>query len=143
MPCCGIDLISGGPPGLTGIEVFTAGATITINDLLAFDTAGDVIPAIATTVTDNFQVMGVAVTAALVGAPLPVLVLHGLSRPMRFLVAPLAINNGDYIFLDTTLGHAVVVAPAPGVNTRIIVGILRGADGLTTTPNVQFQTHTP
>ena len=143
--CCGVDTIGGKPASSSGVipdvEFFVAGEAIGRRDLVALNISGEVILADAVTANDDFQVVGVATATVLAGALVPVVVVHGTSTEMLFSPAPAAASNGSYVFLDTFPGRATVVPPAPGVNVRIIVGILRTANGVAPNPNVQFQTH--
>ncbi len=140
MGCC-VETLGGAPQALPFPELFIAGAAIAIHDLVALNISGEVIPALATVATGDFQVIGVATAAALVGNAVPVVVVHGTSTPMQFSGAPAAASNGSYIFLSTAAGLATVTPPAPGVNVRLIVGVLREADGVDATPLVQLQLH--
>jgi hypothetical protein len=60
--------------------------------------------------------------------------------PVRTTSALAASNNGRYLFVSTTPGAADVTAPGGPASTRVIflVGLLVGADGVTTTPDVLF-----
>jgi hypothetical protein len=123
-------------------ETFTAGSAVAAGDLVALNASGQVVPANSTTSLGIFAVVGVAVAAAAALSPVEVVVVQGTTTPMRFGSAPGAAANGDYVFLFDTSGEASLTPPAPpGLNQRTIVGVLRGADGVTSTPDVQFQLH--
>lgn len=57
---------------------------------------------------------------------------------MRFGAAPGGASNGSVVFLDSTAGQASLTAPTGGNNVIVLVGLLVGADGVTTTPEVVF-----
>ena len=57
---------------------------------------------------------------------------------MLFSVPPLAGDNGKRVYLSTTAGEATLTAPGSG-NAVVLVGFLKGADGVTTTPDVLLQ----
>jgi len=129
----------GSVSGVTATQTETAGAAITAFDLVAFNASGQVVPAISTTSSGTWDVAGVAQTAAVALATLPVTELSGLQVPVRFAVAPAAINNGDPVFLSSTAGVATLSPPTTSGNSIFRAGILVGADGATLTPEVMFR----
>lgn len=130
---------SGAVGGVSPTRAETSGAIITAFDLVAYDTMGQVVPAISTTASSIYDVVGVAQTSVLALQTVSVFTLEGLRLPMRFLVAPGAGTNGFPVFLDSSAGAATLTPPTSSGNTIFRVGILQGADGVTTTPDVLYR----
>lgn len=116
----------------------TAGAAIALGDLLTFDSSGDAVPAVSTTATGEWEVAGVAASAAAAASPVQIFTIRGLATQTRFGVAPGAGANGTRVYLSSSAGAATLTAPTTPGNTVMLVGLLIGADGATTTPEVVF-----
>lgn len=125
--------------GLTPTQNETAGAPITAFDIVTFNSLGEVVPAVSTTTMGNYELVGVAQTAAAPAAVTAVTQLSGLVAPARFVAAPLAANNGDPVFLSSTPGAATLTPPTTSGNAIVRVGVLVGADGVSLNPDVQFR----
>lgn len=64
----------------------------------------------------------------------------GTLIPVKFSSAPLSGDNGRTVYLSsTTSGEGTLTAPSVSGTAVFVVGILQGADGLSTEPNVVFQ----
>lgn len=134
------------PVGST--ETFTSGEAITTGDLLALDTAGDVIRANSSIAAGNYEVIGVSTQTVGSGVPVQVVTHSGVVTNVNFTAAPAAASNGTLVFLSTSSGLASTTPPSPpGGNTFFTIGTLQGADGVTTSPAVvfrpQFLAHRP
>lgn len=116
---------------LTTAEAFVAG------DLVAMNSFGLAVKATSTFVQDKWRVIGVAINSVGIGGIVS-LAKHGDLTPMKFSVPPGAATNGNYIFLNNTAGEASIIPPLGGGEVRFLVGILQGADGITTTPDAIF-----
>lgn len=123
---------------LTAIETFTAGEGLAVGDLVALNAAGDVVRANSSIAGGSWRVVGVVRAAALVGAPVQVFTKFGASAMTRFAAAPAAASNGQFVFLNSSSGQAVLTPPTSSGNSVFTVGILQGANGVTTTPLVVF-----
>jgi hypothetical protein len=155
----GSEVVYFDPTGLIVISSFTvdgalrdldgaigsAGGTITVTtdvalsagDLVAFNSSGNVVladPSLALS-PDRYEVRGVASAAAIASASTPIYVDNGDRIPVRFGFAPAGALNGSRVYLDITAGLATTSVP-PNGNALVKVGILVGADGVTSTPDV-------
>lgn len=86
----------------------------------------------------RYNAIGVAKTAGLAGTAVAFYSDMVMVAPMLFAAPPLAASNGSRVYLSTTPGQATLTPPGAG-NGVYLVGILKGADGVTTTPNVLLQ----
>jgi hypothetical protein len=114
-----------------------AGEALTAGDLVAINASGQAVKAISTYSTDKWRLAGVAYTDAAALATVLVSKIGDLT-PVKFGVAPPAASNGDYIYLSNVAGEASLT-PIPGAGRVVMVaGVLQGADGVTSKPNVIF-----
>jgi hypothetical protein len=122
------------------VGVATSGEALAVGELVRFDTSGspgEVLKAQAT-VLPNTDAMGVV--KASVGSGSAVSYYERGSVPVLFGAAPSAANNGSRVYLDSTVGgQATLTAPSTGGTAVLLVGWLRGANGVTTTPTVQLK----
>lgn len=123
---------------LTAVETFTAGEGLSVGDLVALNAAGDVVRANSSIAGGNWRVVGIVRVAALVGDPVQVFTKFGASAMARFAAAPAAASNGQFVFLNSSAGQAILTPPTSSGNSVFTVGILQGANGVTTTPLVVF-----
>lgn len=122
------------------IRAFTAGATITVNDLVVLNALGRVIPASSSIAGGNWDVIGVAQASVVSGATVNVIVGDGQLAAMRFASAPAAAANGSRVFLSASSGFATLTPPSVGSGRVCFsVGVLQGADGASTSPDVAFR----
>lgn len=122
--------------GSTELSV-TAGEALAAGNVLAFDSAGDVIladPSLALS-PEKFEAKAIAKSAALLGASTNAYPGNGSIFPVLFSAAPPAASNGSRVYLSTTPGVATLSVPPDG-NALVKIGVLVGADNLTTTPGV-------
>jgi len=124
---------------LTSIEVFTSGEALGVRDVLTFDSAGDVIRAISSIGSANYEVIGISREAVGIGVSVQVFTKSGSNPITRFGAAPGAATNGRLVFLDSTLGQATLTPPTSSGNTLFTIGTLSGADGATSTPTMLFR----
>jgi len=121
----------------------TVTKTVAVNvvggDLVYVNSLGQIDLSVSTTSLNDWNVAGVVQSAALAGNPTETFVLYGLEVPVRFVVPPPLVSNGVLVFLNNVPGTATLNPPTSTGNTIFKVGILTGADGVTTTPNVLFQ----
>lgn len=127
-------------PGSSVAATYTAGAAITLNDLVTLNSSGEVIPADSSIAAGNWDVIGVALASAISGSSVSVQTTDGALVAMRFIGAPGAGANGSRVFLSATSGVATLTPPSIGSGeVSFSVGELQGADGATTTPDVVFR----
>lgn len=129
------------------VTTFTADETLAIGDVIRIATSADVgfttgraIKANGST-TDDADVIGIASSAATQGNSVNV-VLAGVTG-VTFSSAPAASSNGQRIYLSTTDGTASLTAPSGGSTAVCLLGRLKGADGLTTTPDCVLRIQEP
>lgn len=130
------DILTG---DLASIEVFTSGEALTAGDLLALDSAGDVIRADSSIGPANYEVIGVANQTVGLGVPVQVVTHTGAVPNVNFTGAPAGALNGRLVFLSTSTGLASTAPPGAGGNAIFTIGTLQGADGITTSPTVVFR----
>lgn len=127
--------VSGG-----AFEDYTAGVAVTAGDLVVLNSSGEVEPASSSIAGGNWNVLGVAQNSALLGGTVSVMQDDGVDTLMRFTAPPLAASNGSLVFLSTSAGLASTTPPSPpGSNTFVLVGTLKGADGVSGSPTVVFR----
>jgi len=125
-------------PGGGGGITLTAGENLSLGDLLSVDSSGEVVLADATFSSNVWELVYVALAAAASAASVDV-ASSGDLVPVRFSSAPAGATNGDPVFLSATPGEATLTPPSTSGNIVFIVGVMQGADGVTTTPDVAFQ----
>lgn len=129
-----------GGGGGTGTVVIPTSVALVAGNIVTLDSAGALCladPSLALT-PPRYNAFGVAKKAYAPGAKATVYSDEILLAPMLFAVAPLAADNGKRVYLSTTPGIATVTPTGVG-NALVLVGLLQGADGLTTTPDVLLQ----
>lgn len=115
----------------------TAGEVITAGDVLTVDTSGRVVKARSLFAVNRWRVAFLAYTGGAFGASVE-LAVSGSVAPVQFALAPAAVNNGSHVFLSNSSGLADLTPPAGAGQVVFVVGILQGADGVTTTPDIVF-----
>ena len=122
------------------IDTAIAGENLSPGHLVRFDTSGtpgEVLKAQATTLPAA-DLMGVVKSIVLSGATATY--YERGTVPVIFGSAPAAASNGSRVYLDaSTGGQATLIAPTASGTSVVFVGWLRGANGVTTTPNVQLK----
>jgi hypothetical protein len=130
------DIVTG---NVTSIQVFTSGEALTTGDLLTLDTAGDVVRAVSSIGSANYEVIGVS-NQTVGAAVLVQVVTHTGALPnVRFTAPPAAAFNGRLVFLSTSTGLASTTPPGVGGNAIFTIGTLQGANGITSSPTVVFR----
>jgi hypothetical protein len=127
-----------GPAGGVAPQSFTAAEGIAIGEPLAVDSSGEALPADATFSANRWAAIGIATSTAAPAASVSAIVTHGSLVPMLFASAPAGASNGSLVFLSDTQGRATLTPPTTSGNVRFLLGILQGADGADTTPDVLF-----
>lgn len=134
---------SAAPSGLTWVPnspnvlSYTSASVISVGDLVAMNSSGDVVLGSVVYSSGIWKIIGVALTAA--NPTDPVSVGISGSFPINFSVAPAANTNGDPVFLDAASGKATLNPLDASGNIIFMVGTLTGADGITTNPSVIFE----
>jgi len=129
--------ITGSGAGIT----LDAGVAISAGNLVTIeDTTGDFILADSNTgTTIDGLCIGVAAESATAGNPVKVYTVPGSLVPVTFGAAPAANRNGDPVYVSQTGGQATLTPPTGSGNVVFVIGILQGANGVSTTPNVVYQ----
>jgi hypothetical protein len=124
----------------------TAPLTLTTDDplfigsLVTINTSGNVELADANTgLVNDARVIGPSLNNYLIGASAEIGAVPGKLVSVLFSAAPLAASNGEPVFLSDTPGFGTLTPPTASGTVIFLVGILQGADGITTTPSVVFQ----
>lgn len=125
--------------GAEGVTTLVAGEAISVGDLVTMSAGGLALKARAGHAFGRYRVVGVALATVMPGAMLSILIDEEHVVPVRFAVAPGAGDNGSWVFLAATAGLATLTPPTGTGNHIIRVGILRGADGSTVTPQVFYR----
>lgn len=131
--------VTGGTGGIPVTETETSGGALSTFQVVAFDANGDVVPAEATTAVNRWNVVGISQQTVGAASAVEIAEVSGLKQQMIFAAPPAAGANGSIVFLSTVAGQVTLTPPVSSGNTIFRVGILVGADGLTTTPAVQFR----
>lgn len=127
-----------GPLGSFSDIILTAGENLAAGDVLTVDSSGEAVKASSSFSGGLFEVVGVARAAALATAAVSMARI-GDHEGVLFGVAPAGASNGSFIFLSSTAGQATLTPPASSGNVIFLVGVLQGADGADTTPDVLFR----
>jgi hypothetical protein len=133
------------PPNLT----VTTTDALTAGDIVAYDNNAPAQTVLAdpdvTLSPTRYDAKGIATAAAAAGSVTTIYSIPGQKVPVNFVdgagvaTAPAGGDNGKRAYLSSvTAGKATLVAPGSG-NAVVEVGILVGADGITTTPDVVFE----
>jgi hypothetical protein len=130
----------GGGGGGGSTYIIPAAVNLAEGDVIYITAAGEAAladPSLALSPV-RYNAVGVARFATVAGTSA---IINGdmiTQAAMHFGVAPLAADNGKEVYLSTTAGQATLTPPGAG-NAVVYLGILQGADGATTTPNVLLQ----
>ena len=125
----------GGGAPTTSILVLT-GEALALGEIVAMDSSGGVFLATATTSADRWRAFGVSDAAYLIATFAEINVIMGYLVNVLFGVAPAASSNGDMVYLSTTAGQATLIAPSASGTVVMELGILTGAEGVTTSPQI-------
>ena len=128
------------PAGLVDLAAaglsFLAGEGIATGDAVAIGPAGTAYRAQRNPAINLFNVAGIAQNAALAGGAVGVARI-GARVAMRFDSPPLAVLNGQIVWLGDNGAASMSAAVAPP-SADYQLGILLGADGITSTPDILF-----
>ena len=127
--------------GSTSYVSFTAGASISVGDVLAFNNAGRVVPADSAypssySTFNPYEVIGIARTAASIGGAVIAYTSFGESYPVNFDGTPTTSDVGKMAYLTSTVGKCTLTAPSSSA-VVVEVGIINSADG-TSSANIVF-----
>jgi hypothetical protein len=119
--------------GGTSYITFTAGATVTVGDLLSFNDDGRVVPADSAYPSsygsfNPYEVIGVARTAGNSGDSITAYVSYGESYSVSFDSNPVLGDIGKKAYLTSTVGKCSLIAPTASA-VVVEVGIINLADG--------------
>jgi hypothetical protein len=126
----------GGGGSLITTVTIDAGEALATGSVVALDSGGDVYLADATTSVDRWRAFGVSDTVYAPAAAADIHVIVGTLQSTLFGSAPAAANNGDVVYLSETAGEATLIAPSASGTVVMELGILQGANGATTTPQI-------
>jgi len=118
-----------------GSEEYTAGEALLLGDLIAIDTAGEARKADLTFANALYSPVGIAIEAASLSGTFAASLI-GKRAAMRMDAVPNAADNGKLVYLSTTPGVGSLNVPSGSGRVVLVVGVLQGADGLTSTPEV-------
>jgi hypothetical protein len=90
-------------------------------------------------IINDSRVVGSSTGTYLASETVEVASAPGKLIPVKFSAAPAAINNGEPVYLSGTAGEGTLTAPTSSGSIVFLLGILQGANGVDTTPNVLFQ----
>jgi hypothetical protein len=129
------------PAGGGGGTTVTSGEALVLGDIVTFDSSGDAIKASAATWAAGDGLPAGVALSAVGAAALVDLAGAGDLVPILFGAAPAGASNGDPVFLSTTAGQGTLTPPSASGNVVFFIGVLQGADGADTTPDVVYQPH--
>ena len=115
-----------------------ADESLSVGSLLSVATDGAVLEASAIYTTDRWRLIAVS-QQAVNTSEIVVLALSGSLTSVLMEAPPLSAQNGSLVFLSTTTGKGTLTPPMSSGNVIFQVGVLRGANGVTDTPQVFFQ----
>jgi len=118
-----------------------AAANLTAGDVVSIDASGQAQKADTSSAINpvKFYAIGVVKTSALLGNPVSLYSNVLTKVPVKSSAIFVAGDNGKPVFLNSAVpGEVVLTLPGAG-NAVVRVGILQGADGVTSTPDVLIQ----
>jgi len=123
-----------------GVRIVTDDALVLGNVVRVATTTGNVGLADADTgsLRDGW-VAGVSTGTFSGTATAKIVTTHGSLIGVKFAAAPAAASNGLPVYLSSTAGQGTLTAPSGNTVVTFIIGVLQGANGSTTTPNVFFR----
>lgn len=121
-----------------GARLLRAGENLSVGDIVSHTNAGQVVRASPVFANSVWNVLGTARQTVSSGGIVS-LGTAGTVAPVRFAAAPAGANNGQLVFLSGTTGAGSLVPPVGSGNVVFVVGVLQGADGSTTVPEVLIQ----
>ncbi len=118
----------------SGDQYLVAASTISVGELVYFDSSGEADLADATAGAGfTYHARGVVIVGAASGSTAKIR-LQGIEKVL-FATAPLAADNGKPVYLSASPGQGTLTAPSAG-HAITHIGILTGANGATTLPEV-------
>jgi hypothetical protein len=117
-----------------GTNRFTAGEDLEIGHIVSFNADGEVVKTSSIFSLAIYEVVGVSLANVASGEAVTVSSLSDLVGVL-FAAPPAASSNGSYAYLSTG-GKATLNPDTASGKAIVILGILHGADGVSTTPTV-------
>lgn len=118
----------------SGDQYLVAASTLSVGELVYFDSSGEADLADATAGAGfTYHARGVVIVGASTGSTAKIR-LQGIEKVL-FATAPLAGDNGKPVYLSASPGQGTLTAPGAG-HAITHIGILTGANGSTTLPEV-------
>ena len=127
--------------GAAGTIDVTAGEALNAGDVVAIFTDGEAYKASATTSSSLIRAIGVSTETVLIGATVTIQTGQGEQVNPTFAAAPGAAANGVPVYVSTVAGEATLTLPTGPLVTPYEIGILRGGNGVTVTPDVILSPH--
>lgn len=127
-------LIGGG--GSSTVVKLPAGEPITAGDVLAVNSAGDIVKSSTVFSAGLFNVVGISDVSVGVGELVSVVTEGNIQT--TFDAPPSASSNGSLAYLSTTAGKATLSPASTPGRVVLSIGVLQGADGATSSPLVLF-----
>jgi len=120
--------------GASADQYLIAASTLSVGELVYFDSSGEAELADATAGAGyTYHARGVVIVGASTGSTAKIR-LQGIEKVL-FSTAPLAADNGKPVYLSASPGQGTLTAPNAG-HAITHIGILTGANGATTLPEV-------
>lgn len=118
----------------SGDQYLVAASTLSVGELVYFASSGEADLADATAGAGfTYHARGVVIVGASTGSTAKIR-LQGIEKVL-FATAPLAADNGKPVYLSASPGQGTLTAPGAG-HAITHIGILTGANGSTTLPEV-------
>ncbi len=118
----------------SGDQYLVAASTLSVGELIYFDSSGEADLADATAGAGyTYHARGVVIVGASSGSTAKIR-LQGIEKVL-FATAPLTADNGKPVYLSASPGQGTLTAPGAG-HAITHIGILTGANGSTTLPEV-------
>jgi hypothetical protein len=117
----------------------TAGVSIAVGNILAINVSGEAVLASNALSSGNWEIAGVSLEAVTASNPVRI-ALPGQRVPILFSSAPAASANGTLAFLSGLAGEATLTPSFVSGTLLATLGVIQGADGASTTPDVIFNT---
>lgn len=118
---------------------FTAAEAISAGQVVYSTTTASNVGVADADATGKKHPVGVAIAAVSSSAVGHFATVPGTKIGVLFAAAPAAGSNGSVVYLDTVAGNGTLTAPSASGSSVFRLGILIGADGADTTPNVVWQ----
>jgi hypothetical protein len=133
------DVVAKGSGALSSLSL-TTDDNLSEGDLLIINSSGNVELGSATSTPGNEpRIIGSSFSSYSIGNTSDINSIPGRLIPVKFSSPPLASSNGGAVYLSTSPGLGTLTPPGASGTAIFVVGILQGADGVTSVPEVIFQ----